>query len=403
MSNTNRPDLPETSWLASRDGVRFGLILSGVFVAVVTALVIFNGGHKTVTPVYFEALFNWSNEAPLYGDNAHRFHYFPFFVLLFKPFAMLGQPIGDLAWRGFNFALFLTGIWRVSRLLEKPGQGNPYTVILLLALPASLGAMRNGQANMTLAGIMLHATMEILKSRWWLAASWLVLGVVAKPLGLVMLLLASVIHRRLIPWVAAISATTVALLWLTAQPSYVLSQFIACWDELVHAAPASEMRFHDLNSMLRVWGINLPDQVVLAGRLAAAGVTLVICWVGVNTRPKLDGALLLLGMSASYLMLFNPMTESNSYIIFSPVVAVFAVKCFTEDRHRHGWALVALAIGLGTSNYGNPIHPWTLLWLKPLLAGLFMGHLCFDVLESKIRLRSRQMIAAPLPPTIPVK
>ena len=119
-------------------------------------------------------------------------------------------------------------------------------------------------------------------------------------------------------------------------------------------------------------GVGLPDHVVLGTRLAAAVVTLVICWLGVNTRPKFDGALLLLGMSASYLMLFNPMTESNSYIIFSPVVGAFAVKRFTEDRHRLGWALVALAIGLGTSNYGNPIHPWTLLWLKPLLAWLWM-------------------------------
>ena len=399
----NQLDPPQPSWLASRDGVRFGFILSGIFVVVVTILVLANAGHKTVTPVYFEALLNWSRHAPLYVDSERQFHYFPFFVLLFKPFAMLGQPLGDIAWRWFNFALFLTGLWRVSRLLEKPGQGNPYTVILLLALPASLGAARNGQANMTLAGIMLHATIEIFRSRWWLAALWLVLGVVAKPLGLVMLLLATVIHRRLIPWVAAISAATVALLWLTASPNYVWSQLIACWHELVHAAPASEMRFHDFNSMLRVFGVDLPDHVVLTGRLAAAVITLAICWLGVNTRPKLDGALLLLGMSTSYLMLFNPMTESNSYIMFSPVVATFAVKCFTENRPHYGWGLAILALGLGTSNYGNPIHPWTLLWLKPLLAGLFMGYLCFDVLQNKTMLRRPQVVTAPLPATVPAE
>ena len=400
MKHVKEPELP---WLASRDGVRFGFILSGVFVAVVTVLVASNASHKTVTPVYFEALLNWSRHAPLYADHEHQFHYFPFFVLLFKPFAMLDQPVGDIAWRWFNFALFFTGIWRVSRLLEKPGQGNPYVVILLLAMPASLGAARNGQANMTLAGIILHAAVDLFKSRWWLAALWLVMGVIAKPLGLVMLLLASVIHRRLIPWVVAMSVAAVALLFMTAPPSYVTDQFLACWHELTRAAPASEMRFHDFNSFLRVFHIDLPVGVILGARLAAAVLTLVICWWGINARPKLDGVLLLLGMSASYLMLFNPMTESNSYVMFSPIVGAFAVRYFSQDHHRQGWALVALAIGLGTSNYGNPIHPWTLLWLKPLLAGLFMGYLCFEVLQNKILLRSRQVITTPLPTTVPVE
>lgn len=400
----NHPSRPPTPWLASQDGVRFGLILSGVLVAVVTVLVIIRGDHKSVTPVYFEAVFNWFRHAPLYSHEGHRFHYFPLFVLLFKPFAWLGQPIGQLAWHWFNLSLFFTGIWRVSRLLQKPGHGNPYTVILLLALPASLGAAGNGQANMTLAGVMLHATVDVFRRRWWSTTLWLVLGVIAKPLGLVMLLLASVIHRRLISRVTAVSAATVVVLFMTARPEYVLDQLAACWHELVRATPAREMRFHDFNSMLRVFGIDMPHQVVLGIRLAAAVVTLTVCWLAANTRPRLDGTLLLLGMSASYLMLFNPMTESNSYVIFSPVVAVFAVKRFTEDRYRQGWALVALAIGLGTSNYGNPIHPWTLLWLKPLLAGLFMGYLCLDALRAdKPPRRSHEVTTTPLPATVPVE
>ena len=42
-----------------------------------------------------------------------------------------------------------------------------------------------------------------------------------------------------------------------------------------------------------------------------------------------------------------------------------------------------IAIGLGADSYGNPIHPWTNLWLKAALAMVFYAMLARRVLRAQ--------------------
>ena len=71
-----------------------------------------------------------------------------------------------------------------------------------------------------------------------------------------------------------------------------------------------------------------------------------------------------------YLMLFNPRTETNSYVMLGAFVAVWAavegLVCRRLDIAL--WASL-LALLLGTENFGQVIFSLTNLWAKALATG----------------------------------
>ena len=90
-----------------------------------------------------------------------------------------------------------------------------------------------------------------------------------------------------------------------------------------------------------------------------------------NTEPL--RALLLLSLASVYLMLFNPMTEANSYIILAPAMAAVAVYLSDYDgRRRLGTFIAVMTLSLGL--LPEPLrHFWPKfpLWWFPTMAALF--------------------------------
>ena len=81
-------------------------------------------------------------------------------------------------------------------------------------------------------------------------------------------------------------------------------------------------------------------------------------------------SLLLLGISTVYLMLFNPMNESNTYVIAAPAIALLAV---TRSEHGHSKRLrdamiVSLLVAGLLPELVRPIIQNAQLWLKPTAA-----------------------------------
>ena len=87
-------------------------------------------------------------------------------------------------------------------------------------------------------------------------------------------------------------------------------------------------------------------------------------------RPDpIRAALSVMLVGGIYLMLFNPRTETNSYVILAAFIALAGAYEFVTNRSSfRTWAFVGLAIALGSENYGWPIFPLTNLWLKALCA-----------------------------------
>jgi hypothetical protein len=86
-------------------------------------------------------------------------------------------------------------------------------------------------------------------------------------------------------------------------------------------------------------------------------------------------------LGTGYLMLFNPMTEENSYGILAPALAAWAVLFLFQPDLRAarplGWAIAAMALSMGL--LPNILHPifgnyFALFW-HPFMTIVFLAML----------------------------
>ena len=244
----------------------------------------------------------------------------------------------------------------------------------VLSIPASLTAGRNGQFNLLLAATMILATVAVTQKRWGSAATWLVLGVLVKPLGLVPLLLFGVLYPALWWRLAVGMLCFMGMSFIHYDPKYVLSQWQMCIEQMRTASTPTDNSFDDIAGMFRTFGINGSDQTWFAVRASFAFLSLGIAWRLKKIYSPEVGPLLIAGLSAAYLMAFNPRTETVSYVIIAPFVAMCAGLLIRQQKSLTVLTalLVFLCIGFGADCYGD-IYKLTRIWFKPLLALLFFG------------------------------
>jgi hypothetical protein len=80
-------------------------------------------------------------------------------------------------------------------------------------------------------------------------------------------------------------------------------------------------------------------------------------------------------LAALYLMLFNPRTEENSYVILAGFTALMAGRAILEDylnnAVRPALLLTLFTLAMAVECYGYPIFPLTKIWFKPLATLIF--------------------------------
>jgi alpha-1,2-mannosyltransferase len=335
---------------------------------------------RSVTPVFHLAAERWWAGAELYAD-VRGYHYLPQFALLFAPFHALPVPVGDILWRGMSVALVLWGISTLVRLVLPADTGRGFFYACLLALAPCLGAVRNGQTNLAFGGLCLLLACFLAESRWKSAAVCLVALVVVKPLGLVLILLAPWVYRPLIRPLAIGLAVLAALPFAFARPEYALAQYRAAGEHLAGWSGTVEHRFADLTSLLRTAGLAPSGLAALLLRVVGAIATLGLWLVAAARTREPWKALTLVLLSTIYLMLFNPMTEKNSYAIVAPAFAVAAVACLEKGRtRRFGWLLVFAVVSIGIF----PELFWRVdkglgLWWDPLIVTIVGSALAFSI------------------------
>jgi hypothetical protein len=331
---------------------------------------------------YARATSAWWHRENLYDTtNIDGFLYLPQAAIFYTPFAALHHPIGDVLWRLVGLWAFCHGLWRMSKLLS-PGQALwVFAIGTFIALAPSYNALRNGQANLLIAALMLHATVDLVKKRWWRAAIWLTVGFAVKPIVLVMILLAGALYRPM-SWRLAIVAAAIFLSpFATGGFHYVLTQYHQCWIKLSMSSQP-DRAFSDLRGMFWSMGCVIPMPVYLFMQVIAAAATLALCIVAIRRWNEPAGSAFVLTLAACYLMLFNPRTEGNSYVILTPMIALPAALLFLDNRRRPAaWILVTLAIWL-TGNlwaYKQTVH-----WMKPLACIIFLILMVRELLRNRI-------------------
>jgi hypothetical protein len=337
-----------TAWLRNPQFCRnIALALWIVPMLVIFVLVAHNPQKRTVTLVYHDASANWWARQDLYS-GLDGMHYLPHFAVLFSPFHGLSLPFGDILWRGVAALLLAGGIWRLAQQQFGEGAMRAFLLASVVALPLSLPALRNGQANALFAALLLQAAAATAGAKWGRATLWMILALAVKPLGIVLVLLAPVVYSQL-RWRVAVGLIALALFpFLFAETDYALAQHRSLVENLQACATVTEHRFADINGIIRSFGGELPLGGSKAIRALAAGFTLGLWYFGARRLIEPTRSLWLLTLTAAYLMLFNPMNEANSYVIIAPAFGLWTAIFFGwRPEPRIGWLIAGIALSMG--------------------------------------------------------
>ncbi|MDA8084774.1 MAG: glycosyltransferase family 87 protein [Nitrospiraceae bacterium] len=380
--------------LPSRPGTRVALYRKAAFsvwgaaLAIICVLVYLDPLKRTVTPIYAGAVKQWISRTPLYSE--YLFHYPPQFIFLFMPFHAMPSPLGDIMWRILSAVLLVWGLWRIMSLAPSLRDGRLFLCAALVMLLPSLAAIRNGQANLIFSALTIHAAACIALSQWWLATLCLVLSLAAKgAIGFVMIFLAALIYRTLIWRIGLGLLVFLAIPFLFSDTSYVLSQYRQYLEHLA-ALSVNQRQFASLNGLLRRLGNGLPEGIFPLLSAGAGLATMVVWLIGAGKRHEPARAWLLLGLTTTYLMLFNPMTEINSSVIVGPALALYTVRfAVIGGLSSLGYAVALLGLSLGIfPEIFRPVDRNFGMWWTPLTMLIFAAILIWTVFSDRLPIRN---------------
>jgi alpha-1,2-mannosyltransferase len=375
-----------SSWIEVLQGLpeartlRLALFVWAVYAAIIAGIVAVQPDRRTVTPEYREACEEWWGAQDIYEVRMHGYLYLPHAAILYTPFAALPVRVGEPLWRLVSLGLLAWSIWRLSKTFGGGRAGLWFLIATVSALPASFSSARNGQMNLTMAALLAMAAMDLGIRAWNRASLSLLLSFALKPLGIVPCLLAGGCYIRPMVWRLALGAVLLgAVSFVHWKPGFVASQYELFVQTMQIAGKPKQPLFCDIQGMLLFFGTPLPDPLMTAVRVLAALGTLVVACLAMRRYDPARGAFTCMLLAVWYLLLFNPRTETNSYVLLAPYVGILVAASLQEAKFLMRFvALVALALILSCENWG-PLHKLTNLWFKAAACSVFGGFLIRDV------------------------
>lgn len=331
--------------------------------------------HTTMRTYRFASTQWWAGQDPYTYDNHSGFLYFPQAAVIFTPFNVLPFYLGEILWRVATFGLFAYALVRLTECFlsrDASSPGKKFLILSLLAVPSSLASLRNAQFDLPLASLIVLTAMEVVRNRWNAATLWLSLAIALKPLAIVPLLLFGALYWKLIPRLIVGLLVVIAIPFLHWNPAFVAHEYVRCFETLVWAAKANEARYSDLAALVSHVGIYPPDLLKTIVRIIFAVIYLGLGFGAVRRLNGINAAWTIGALSADYLMLFNPRTETCSYVFLGPFVASLALL-YVQQPGRKWFAYLLGFAALGLACDALPyIHNLTDRWFKPLIALLFL-------------------------------
>ena len=377
-------------WIEALQGMpqarawRVAVFLWVVYMAVIAGIVAVQPDRRTVTPEYREAANEWWAGEDIYEVRMHGYLYLPQAAIIYTPFAALPQRVGEPVWRIIGLGLFGWCIWRMCELFGGGRAALWFLIATVAAVPASFSAARNGQMNLTMAALLGMAAVDLGRGAWSRAGLSLLLSFALKPLGAVPCLLAGGCYPKSMVWRLALGLAILAgVAFLHSNPEYVARQYGLFIDTMQIARKPKQSLFCDVQGMLWAFGVRPPELLMTLLRVIAAAGTLGIAWLAARRYDAMRSAFVCMLLSSWYLLLFNPRTETNSYVLIAPFVGVLVASVVAErgSSRRLLW-LPVYALILSCENWG-PLHALTNLWLKAAATLAFGGIMILDVVAGR--------------------
>ena len=352
-------------------------ILGVVFAGMALYLIV-NPTRTGVVPNYRFASTHWWISESMYPGGTHGFLYLPQFAVLFTPFNLIQPPvIGEIFWRAMGFGLFGFALLRLAQVVSPTTHDSrspssqhvrAFFLLVLLAVPASLASINNGQTNLPLSACFVLTFLAIRDRKWATAAAFLTVCLVLKPLALAPWLLAFAVFPSMrMPLLCGVPALLVIGV-IHPNLSYAWSQWVEFASKLSHSYTPENLRVSDIFGMLEKAGIS--NNLFVNSITRALGSFAALAFVGIRFRQKglAAGSWALAVVSVLILTIFNPRAETNSYVLISPLLAYVTVSHLIAPSGTKwlGWILSVFCLGLMCDGMGKAIFLATDVWLKPL-------------------------------------
>ena len=355
--------------------------LWALFALILAALVLHAPTKHNVT-VYRDAALLWASHRDLYDlGSIHGFLYLPQSAMAFLPVTWLPLAAGEAIQRLLFLGFLAAALWKLAaRLPARPVGRWPWFFVFTLALiPCSLASARNGQTNLPIAAALLWLTLALADKKWNGATLLLLLTLALKPVAFVPILLVAALYPAMRLRLAFGVALFLALPFLDPHWGYVVHQYGLFWQKMAIAREPTEHGFCDFSGMIWTFAKQPMAQRLVQG----IGMVMALAALGLGflakRRDPAFASFWIVAVAASYLMLFNPRTETNSYVILGAAALPFLADTLQRRARIETACLIALLLSFGTDSYGNPIYPWTHLWLKAFMASGFFLYLALRV------------------------
>jgi len=329
-------------------------IVWGLIVLLGSVVVVCHPECQQANDSYARGATRWRAGEDLYDQGGSGFIYLPQSAILYAPLTLLPRPFEQAVWRLVTIGLFAAGISRLCGMARNQSGVEFFPLVTLPVLPKAWAGVIHGQAAAAMAGLSMLAVGEICRQRWLRAAALLIAALAFKPLAIVLILLVAALYRPLTGRLMLGLAGLFLVPFLTQHTDYVTRQYLASIDMFQQAARAGQTtEWPHLFSLASLAGIEINATWRTVARLAAALGTLALCWrvkseVGNPKSQSVSRSLLTIySLATVYLLLFNPRTENNSYLILSPVMALLCVQgYFVEGRSTRSALFLAGTIAL---------------------------------------------------------
>lgn len=329
----------------SRARIVFGIALAAWVIAllVILAHVWTKPGSNTLYKVFKAGGVRWLAAKNLY-PKVDEYIYSPAAAAFFAPFALLPDRVAGILWRLLSVSVYTAAF---SAWCRKWAAQERVAFAWILMLPLSVGDIFNGQANPLVIGLLMWAVLAC-RFRWWMAAA-LCIGAAAylKVYPLAIGLLLGVLYPGKFPLrLAAALVGIFGISLLLQKPGYVWEQY-GNWLQTLGKDPRRTLHYYgtyrDFWLLLRV--LRVPISIfgwTVLQALSGAALALYL-WLARRRgmiEEKLDFLLLTLG--ACWMLLFGPATESSTYVMLAPPLALAWLRWSAEE---HGRRYIPGAIG----------------------------------------------------------
>jgi hypothetical protein len=344
----------------------------GIFTAALVVKILVQGLDHSLYGDFVIGPRRWWADLPMYDTLAY--YYSPTFAVLFTPFAILPDWLGQTLWGSLSAGLFAWSLRVFYRdVLPKtwPWQAEP--IFLSLVLAASARGLWSLQSNAILMAGILFGASAIVRRQWWRAAFLLAAPGHIKLWPVVAGGLVSVLWPRKLIGRFALACAALALVpFLTKTPAIIVNYYQS-WSQRLIDRQATAQRFTGYRDAWTIWEqIHSPvDKRAYFILEAAAGLAVLgwSLWLRYSRGTKRSDAEIVtytLAAWASWQLLFGPGTERLTYLIIAPFAAWAVITSFVERRHQ--W--LAAAAFLTTFVLGAGFAERILIRVTPTAAAL---------------------------------